>query len=122
MAALGYQRVRNNSGLRLEDMWVLDDDNTTEGVIKEFLPYYEAEIRKKANKPTKKVKEDGTPVLANQQNILYPLLKTFGVPILGTAVVKLVASLLTFVAPTVLNSLITFVQTDGKKDMTLLMA
>lgn len=116
MIALGYERASKKSGLYLEDVWALDEDNTTETIVRKFLPYYNSEKKKnKADGSSKQGREDGTPVLKSQLNILYPLLKTFGLPLLGTAVIKLVVSLITFVAPVILNSLITFVQTDGKK-------
>ncbi|XP_022645623.1 canalicular multispecific organic anion transporter 2-like isoform X2 [Varroa jacobsoni] len=113
MIALGYERASKKSGLYLEDVWALDEDNTTETIVRKFLPYYNSEKKKnKADGSSKQGREDGTPVLKSQLNILYPLLKTFGLPLLGTAVIKLVVSLITFVAPVILNSLITFVQTD----------
>ncbi|OQR74446.1 multidrug resistance-associated protein 1-like [Tropilaelaps mercedesae] len=112
MAALGYQRASKKSGLRMEDMWKLDEVNTTDGILRKFLPKYQSEVNQKRGRPTKQIKEDGTPVLSDQQNILLPLLRTFGWPLLGTALIKLIASLLTFVAPTVLNSLISFIQSD----------
>lgn len=114
MAALGYQRTSKKSGLRMEDMWPLEEENTTAGIMKYFTPKYEAEVKKKKNRPTKAVREDGTKVYADQQNIMYPLLKTFGWPLLGVAFIKFVASVLTFVNPMVLNLLIIFVQSNGK--------
>ena len=114
LVALGYQRVKQQSGLRLEDLWDLDDENKTEGIVKRFLPNYEAEVEKKKTVSAEKKNRDGTPVLENQTNVLFPLLRTFGWNLLGIAFIKLVASLLTFVSPTVLNSLITFVRSDGE--------
>lgn len=102
----------------MEDLWELNDENKTEGVIKRFLPNYEAEVKSKKNRPSKNKNEDGTPILENQTNILVPLFKTFGWNLLGIAFIKLVTSLLAFVSPTVLNALITFVSSKGDQSKT----
>lgn len=98
----------------MDELWDLNDENTTEGIISKFLPYYEAEVEKKKARPSGKVDENGCPILENRMNILYPLFKTFGWNLVGIAFIKLIATLLTFVSPTVLNALITFVSSDGK--------
>ena len=114
LIALGYKRIKEQSAILLHDLWDLDAENQTQGIIKKFLPNYEAEVKKKKDRPTGKLDGNGTPLLGNRMNIVYPLFRTFGLNLWGIAFIKLIATLLTFVSPTVLNALITFVSSDGK--------
>ena len=97
----------------MEDMWNLDDSNNTNGILETFLPIYEREFAKKRNSE----EGDGAavPDLRGRINIVYPLLKTFQWTLLGTAFLKLIASLLVFVPPLILNSLISFVKSEGNR-------
>ena len=115
LIGLGYRRAKQGLGIRLDDLWELSDENKTEAVISKFLPRYEAEMRNKGARPSKNKNEDGTPIVENKTNVIIPLFKTFGWNLMGIAFIKLITSLLTFVSPSVLNALITFVQTpDGE--------
>lgn len=69
------------------------------------------EIAKTKLEPSKE--NGGHLILKNMRNIIFPLLKTFRWNLVGISILKLIASLLTFVPPLLLNSLITFIQSKG---------
>ncbi|XP_023209485.1 multidrug resistance-associated protein 1-like [Centruroides sculpturatus] len=101
MVYLGYKKP-----LELDDMWSLSSENRTRDVSMKFdeywIPLLEENIRTKP-------KNYQNETAIKKISILYPLIKTFWIEFLLTAILKFIASVLTFVNPLILDMLIAFV-------------
>ncbi|GFR29928.1 multidrug resistance-associated protein 1 [Trichonephila clavata] len=124
MAVLGYRKPLSG-----EDMWELRDDNKSESLQAQFDKYW-LPVAKKINSHQNKVKvsysrrysempaDDCTKVTISPDDyekdisklsIFKPILKTFGLQLFGAGLLKLGASVITFVNPIILDELIAFV-------------
>lgn len=99
MIRLGFNRA-----LRLGDLWRLDEDNTSDHVVREFQPNYELERARTTNTKPR-----------STFNILYPLVRTFRGEFLPLTICRLVETACTFVFPLILDRLIDFIKSDGEQ-------
>lgn len=107
MAILGFLRP-----LRMEFMWNLDKHNQTETIVEKFNQHFEREKQKRGAVRSKKPDEKGNFPIESRVGIMGPLLRTFSLELVIVALVKLVASVLTFVNPMVLDLLIGYVNSE----------
>lgn len=99
MVRLGFKRA-----LRLEDLWPLEDENTSDDIIRKFQPNYEAETARATKGKN-----------SSSFNVLFPLVKTFGGEFLPLTAYRLIDISCTFAFPLVLDRLITFIKSDGEE-------
>lgn len=109
MAYLGYKRP-----LEIDDMWSLSSENRTRDISIKFdeywIPMLMENMRKDASYQKSSLNENEQNfIVTNKINIIYPIIKTFWVEFLLTAIFKLFGSVLTFVNPLILDLLIAFV-------------
>ncbi len=101
MIIKGYKRP-----LTTDDMWSLNHDNKSSVVLKKFNRVWVPSVEKEKENAMKKAPK-GDPVVTNF-SVLFPIIKTFWPGMLSVAILKLIASSLTFVNPLVLDRLISF--------------
>lgn len=114
LIALGHKRLKEGFGIVLDELWDLSAENRTEGIIDEFAPFYEAEVKNKRARSSEEVYDNVSLRSEDKINVLYPLFKTFGWNLFGIAFIKLVVTFLPFVAPAILSSLIAFIGSNGE--------
>ncbi|XP_077530982.1 multidrug resistance-associated protein 1-like [Haemaphysalis longicornis] len=97
--------------LQMSDIWDLDKANSTPEIAKKFDELYRG--RKETTETGKAgVVVKSAPATTPQQDFLKPLYQTFRHELLVCAFQKLVASLLAFLNPILLDLLITFMKSD----------
>ncbi|KAK8766469.1 hypothetical protein V5799_006750 [Amblyomma americanum] len=107
MAILGFMRP-----LQMYQMWFLDESNQTAKISEDFSYHFEKEKQKRGAVLSKKPDADGRRPLVSMIGIMTPLFRTYWLELTLVALVKLVASVLTFVGPLVLDMLIAFVSSN----------
>lgn len=98
--------------LRLDDMWSLDQANSTKQIANNFDHFYRGQKRPKKPTGEKNASADGGLASSPEVGIMTPLFRTFLPELFVLAFHKLVGSLLTFVNPVVLDLLIRFIDSN----------
>ncbi|CAG2120145.1 unnamed protein product, partial [Medioppia subpectinata] len=92
--------------LATEDMWSLSDDNKTGSILRAFDKIWIPSVEKNKEESAKRASDGETTV--TQISLLNGIIKTYWPGMLLVAIIKLIASALTFVNPMLLDKLINF--------------
>lgn len=103
MAILGHKKA-----LEVDDMWDLSQENLTEQNYKDFMKNIPDKVRKNKQSGAE-IDDENVPL---NGSVMWPLIKTYYLELIFIVVLKLIASLLTFTSPIVLNWLISFMTND----------